>query len=302
MHLILQLAEGRRRAVDAARAEALGVLHAFEPSLPPGGPLGEVGGLFWVDLAAPGPALELRLPLLGYTCAAYELAPLASPPVPERRPRRASGGLPSCVRWRGGWYAVRPLWQRDEAEEREAGPDRRPFLLPGPDGQVREVRGYRGGQRGLPPADARLTVNLSLTPGCARLLDPFAGARGIVAAARLHGLELLSADIDPFLRHGLAALGALHTVADARRLPLLDHSVDAVATEPPYASELLEAVAASLPELARVLRPGGRLCFFAAVLQSPALLAAAPPSLSLLHRFRIDRKGTPCEALVWTRR
>ena len=54
--------------------------------------------------------------------------------------------------------------KRDAEEEREASPDRRPFLLPGPDGGVREVRGYRGDRRALPPTDARLTVNLALIP------------------------------------------------------------------------------------------------------------------------------------------
>src|SRR5207245_1841967 len=101
-------------------------------------------------------------------------------------------------------------------------------------------------------------------------------------AARGHGLQVFSADIDPFLMHGLAALGAAHSVADACRLPLEDHSVDAIATEPPYALELQPTVALSLVELARVLRPRGRLCLFCSQQQASSLLSAAPPPLALL--------------------
>lgn len=301
MHLILQLSEGRRRALDAARAETHTLFHPFGPELPDGGPLGEIGGLFWLRLAAPPADLEQRLPRLGYTSAAYELTPLPAPPKEKARGRQSSEDLPSSVRWRGNWYGVKGIWRRDEAAEREASPDRRPFLLPSPDGQVRAVHGYRGDRRGLPPADARLSVNLSLTPDCTRLLDPFAGAGGIVIAARDHGLHVLSTDIDPFVRFGLAALSHLHVVADARRLPLAAGSIDAIATEPPYAPELLDSVIASLPELARVLRPGGRLCLFCSEPQADPLLGGAPPPLTLSHRFRIDRKGTACTALVWAR-
>jgi tRNA G10 N-methylase Trm11 len=104
------------------------------------------------------------------------------------------------------------------------------------------------------------------------------------------------------VRYGLAAIATLHLVADAGRLPLRDGSVDGVATEPPYAPELLPVVAGSLGELARVVTPGGRLSLFAAEEQAGALVAAGEGlPLSLLHRFRIDRKGTACEALVWAR-
>jgi SAM-dependent methyltransferase len=301
MLLILQLSPGRRRALAAARAETLAVLQPLQAVLPERGPLGEVGGLLWVEVPASLTEIEPRLPLLAYSNAAYALECLSSPPS-SRDPGRARGhDLPKAVRWRGDWYAVRPIWQRDEAEEREAAPDRRSFLLPTREGEVRTVRGYRGDRRGLPPADARLTVNLSLTPGCRRLLDPFAGAGGIVHAARAHGLDVFTTDIDPFVRYGLAGSGAAHTVADAQRLPFRNQSFDAIAGEPPYAQELTEVVAASLAEIARVLRPGGRSCLFCGEAQAESVAAASPASLSLLHRFPIDRKGTACEALLWER-
>jgi hypothetical protein len=287
--------------MPAARAEVLSLLDAFGPSLPQGGPLGEIGGLIWLDLARPTAEVERRLPLLGYACAAYELVRLSCPPPADRASRHTPGRLPASVRWRGSYYGVRLIWRRDEAEERDAAPDRRSFLLPGAEKQVREVRGYRGDRRGLPPADARLTVNLSLTPGCRTLLDPFAGAGGIVAAAMRHGLQVLSIDIDPFVRYGLQGMGAAHFMGDARRLPFAAGSIDAIATEPPFLPDMEPTVIEGLHEFARVVRPRGRICMFASRGQLSSLAAATAPTLTLLHRFPIDRKGTPCEALVWER-
>jgi SAM-dependent methyltransferase len=301
MHLILRLSEGRRRALGAARTETLSLLHDFQPELPEGGPFGEIGGLFWLRLGQPCADLRGLLPRLGYAAAAFELTPLSSPPAGVPSSRQTELDLPPAVRWRGAWYRCEERWRRDEEEERAAAPDRRPFLLPTADGLIRTVHGYRGDRRAFPPADARLTVNLSLTPGCARLLDPFAGAGGILLAAKAHALQVLSADIDPFVRFGLAALSGFHAVADARRLPLATGCVDAIASEPPYAPELLGAVIESLPELARVLRPGGRLSLFCSEIQAELLATATQAPLQLRHQFRIDRKGTPCTALVWDR-
>src|SRR5438034_10745150 len=141
MHLIFQLSEARRRAMEAARAETLSLLAPFGPSLPPGGPFGEIGGVYWVTLDSPTLVLKSRLPLLGYARAAYEMLSVPTEPAETRPPHRSTGDLPGRVRWRGHWYVVRELWRRDEAEEREAAPDRRAVLLPDVGGEPREVRG-----------------------------------------------------------------------------------------------------------------------------------------------------------------
>src|SRR5689334_6360629 len=100
MRLILRLSAGRRRAMEAARAETLSVLDPYGPSLPAGGPLGEIGGVFWVDLASPAPTLDDRLQLLAYAQAAYEL--VAMPAAPPRQHRLShSEELPPTVSWRG---------------------------------------------------------------------------------------------------------------------------------------------------------------------------------------------------------
>ncbi|HZD00566.1 MAG TPA: hypothetical protein VFA46_10365, partial [Actinomycetes bacterium] len=250
--LVLHLRASRRKARAAATAEALALLEDLEPSAPAGGPLSELGGTTWVTVPRHHLRLALvRLVRLGYSDAVDLVEPYAG--------AADTAGLAPAVRWRRQWWQVVRVHQAEAATLRERAPDRRPFLLACGDGQVREVRGYRGtgadgARRALPVPDARMLVNLAGPPR-GTLLDPFAGAGGIALEACEAGWTVVTADLDPVLRFGLAAVGALHLVGDARRLPLRAGSVDAVVTEPPYdraAGALLPQV---LPGLARALRP-----------------------------------------------
>jgi tRNA (guanine10-N2)-dimethyltransferase len=153
-----------------------------------------------------------------------------------------------------------------------------------------------------------MLVNLVSTGRGATLLDPFAGAGGVVLEALASGHRVLSCDIDAALRRGLRALGAAHpstgsgqaVVADARRLPFAANSIDAAATEPPYEPEADEAVLAALGELARVVRPGGRIALLCAQQQAAGLRERAESlGLRAFHDAPIDRKGTPCAVLGW---
>jgi len=298
---IFHLRTARRRARAAAVAEALCLLEGLEATAPAGGPLSEQGGVFWIELPEAGEsAARERLPRLGYTVAVDALIAL-----PEgASPRGERGGL---VRWRGRLCRVERLYTEDEAAARESAPDRRVFLLEDERGTVRAVRGYRGdggetSRRALPVCDARLLVNLALPPGGTRLLDPFAGAGGVVREAMAAGCRVASVDVDPMLRHGLAGLGARHCVADAARLPFGAARFDAVATEPPYHPEALPAVLGGLREIARVLRPGGRAAMLCAAAQArPLRREAEGLGLVLFLDVPIDRKGLGVALLVWRR-
>jgi hypothetical protein len=291
--LVLHQRASRRRARAAAVSEALALLADLAPSAPAGGPLGDRGGVLWVEL--PERHLEAavaRLPRLGYSTAVD---------LVEAAPARARGGGRDP-----GWRLVR-LHTEDPAGHREQAPDRREFLVEGPGGEVRRVRGYRGdgqalGRRGLPVCDARLLVNLVAPAGPGLLVDPFAGVGGVALAAAAAGWRVLTADRDPALRHGLARLGAGHLVADARRLPLHPGSADAVATEPPYDASVGPLAAEALAEAARLLRPGGATAWLCAAWQAPGLRAAAS-GLGLRPALDtpVDRKGTPVVALAWRR-
>jgi hypothetical protein len=296
--LVLRLRPSRRKAPAAAIAEVLALLRGLGARQAPGGPLSELSGIAWVKVPTEHvTSAASRLQGLGYTSAVELVRPAASPD--PRGPR--------VVRWRGQNVELLPLYEEPEESLRAAAPDRRTFLLEGGDGIIRPTAGYRGGpgaleHRALPVVDARLLVNLVMTPGRGLLLDPFAGAGGVVIEACARDWTALSLDIDPRLRIGLAQLAALHVVGDATALPIATASIAAVATEPPYHPSARFAVIESIAEVARVLRPGGRAAFLVASTQASTLRAAGDSAgLKLELDVAINRKGTDVSCLCWIR-
>jgi hypothetical protein len=239
-----------------------------------------------------------RLSRLGYTGAVDLLRPLDEV---------AAGVTHQTVRWRRADMALQRVYEEPDEALRSTAPDRRTFLLECGDGVVRPIAGYRGGpgpleHRALPVEDARLLVNLVAAPARGPLLEPFAGAGGVVIEARASGWTVVSADRDPTLRFGLRALADLHVVGDAAVLPIRTASVAAVAAEPPHHPSALPLVAASIGELARVLRPGGRMAVLLAAHQAEAVRgAAAEVELTPEVDAAIDRKGTEARCLSWLR-
>ncbi|HEY7295642.1 MAG TPA: hypothetical protein VH916_11410 [Dehalococcoidia bacterium] len=294
--LICHLREARRRARAVAEAELLSLLEDLGGARLEGGPLAEQRGLFRVTMpASTFPAAVPRLSRLGYTDAVDVLEVLESGIGHRAAPP---------LRWRGRHYRLVRVYEEDPAELRERTVDRRAFLLATAAG-VRSVRGYRGsgaalGRRGLPVVDARMLVNLLGGAACGVLLDPFAGAGGIVIEAVAAGWRCLSMDRDPALRFGLSAIGGRHCIADVCVLPLAPASVDAIATEPPYEPEGQDAMLGGLAELHRVLRPGGRATLLCAQWQAPAIRArAVSAGFQMVLEAPIDRKGLPVVVFAW---
>lgn len=262
-----------------------------------GGPLSEESGVFWVDI--PEAALteaEQLFPRSGYTCA-------VDLPVPRQG---QPSGRARGVRWRGRHYELRRIYEEEEAAYRSQAPDRSEFLLARGDGSARLVRGYRGSgrpgeRRGLPVCDARLLVNLVAPAGGeGALLDPFAGAGGIVRHAIAAGLDTFSSDVAADLAPGLTHLGSHHRIADARQLPFPDEFFDAIATEPPYDETHGNVAVDAVPELSRLLKPSGRMSMLCAEWQAEQVSRTAERlRLSVLLYSQIDRKGLDCTVLAW---
>jgi SAM-dependent methyltransferase len=298
--LIFHTRPARVKAKAAAEAEALSLLAGLDPRALTGGPLSDRRGTFWLALAADQiDAAEALLPRLGYTIAVDALEPIAEGAFSTRRADH--------LRWNRRPYQVIRLYEEDPDAARDLAPDRREFVLETVSG-VRSVRGYRGdggalSKRALPFYDARALVNLACGVNVSSLLDPFAGAGGIVVAAVEGGVRVFSGDIDPALRHGLAALGSAAVVADAARLPYADRVIGAIASEPPYEPSIMPGMVAALTEMRRVLLPGGRIALLCAEHQAGALRAeAARLGLDPHLDAAIDRKGMACILLVWARR
>lgn len=130
--LIFYLRPARDKARAATDAEALSLLRDLNSTAPSGGPLSELGGLFWIVL--PNEVLETacdRMPRLGYNMAVDVLEPAT----------RFDSGV---VRWRQKWYRLHRVYEEDAEALRESAPDRRTFLLETGANQVVPVPGYRG--------------------------------------------------------------------------------------------------------------------------------------------------------------
>lgn len=301
-HLVLYIRPARRKAKVAAIQEAVAILNDLGSESRIGGPLSEQKGVFWLDL--PFGSLDLaqnRLSRLGYTYAVDVLTPFPGKRIHFDKKSREG----RFTKWRGEIYRLDRIYEEDNERFRALSPDRRLFVLETSNGQVRSIRGYRGdgaalSRRALPVYDARLLVNLVFQRGRGKLLDPFAGAGGVVIEALESGWQVLSTDIDKTLRYGLKSVGSQHVVADARALPFATGSVDAISTEPPYHQQVADAVPFWLREMYRVSRTGARIAILCAAWQAPTLrLEATKLNLKSFLDSPINRKGLDVNVLAW---
>jgi SAM-dependent methyltransferase len=110
----------------------------------------------------------------------------------------------------------------------------------------------------LRPAPCEKAVDWLVPPGCGRVLDLAAGAGTLTALLAERVPEVTAVEPDDRMRAVLSArcpgVGALDGTAEA--LPLPDGGLDAVVVASAW--HWFDA-ARAVPEIARVLRPGGRL-------------------------------------------
>ena len=105
----------------------------------------------------------------------------------------------------------------------------------------------------------RLVRELRLAPG-ARLLDLCAGTMDVAAEARrqVPSAQVIGADFSlPMLARGAHKTGLPAAQADALALPFPDASFDAVTVA--FGVRNLDSYRRGIVEMARVLRPGGRM-------------------------------------------
>ena len=168
-------------------------------------------------------------------------------------------------RWHVGWVRRRErkvyqteVYVQDNEALLEYAPDKRDFEIE-QGGEKRQAFGHHA-HRAMSVLDVRFLYNIAKASPVDLVLDPFAGYGGIVLEGVRRGLSVTASDIDSRLSPGLSALApGDYFVADARSLPLSTDSIDLVVTEPPFRTVHRRTVMNALPELHRVLKPGGRI-------------------------------------------
>ncbi|MEO6029624.1 MAG: ubiquinone/menaquinone biosynthesis methyltransferase [Candidatus Binatia bacterium] len=117
----------------------------------------------------------------------------------------------------------------------------------------------------------RAIDSLVLGPG-ARVLDLACGSGDLTAAARAAGARVVGLDVSAGMLEAARArqLGDVLVRGDALALPLADGSMDAVVSG--FALRNFVDLAAAFAEVARVLRPGGRLALLEVDRPASALL------------------------------
>lgn len=204
----------------------------------------------------------------------------------------------NTIKWKGAFYSLETIYEEDKEEVRNQAPDKRRFLLPDPTGTLRYVNGYRGdgtetGKRAVPVEDCKFMLNLSKIKRGQKVLDPFAGAGGIVFAAVHAGLDVYSSDIDPKMQYGLRDFGSKHHVAGIQKLPFDNNFFDSVVTEAPFDTNVTGNVAEGLAEMQRVIKPSGYIILMVADHQVEQIRKkAATLGLETYVDQPLDRKGT----------
>jgi 23S rRNA G2445 N2-methylase RlmL len=138
------------------------------------------------------------------------------------------------------------------------------------------------------------------------LLDPCCGSGTILREAATLGWEPVGGDLDPtaveVARDNLGRARLFS--ADVRRLPLTDASVAAVASNLPFGRQYeLQGrperwFAAALDELARVVRPGGRIVLL--VPGSPAFEGALGRQSAVQAAERLELRLLGTRAALWS--
>ena len=116
------------------------------------------------------------------------------------------------------------------------------------------------------PRMARTLVNIAGVHEDNIMLDPFCGTGGILIEGHLLGARVIGSDFDPLMVRGSRQNipGSDLMLADATRLPICDHAVDAVVTDFPYGQSVCikktdtmdTLYGDALEEIRRVLKKG----------------------------------------------
>lgn len=255
----------------------------------------------WFDLEVEREQRLVELgPWLGYTKAIARITRLFGEGIGYIERRRHSGRIPAGDFRRGDdILRYEPLWIADDDRRIARSPHQREFAFV-IDGEVVRSRSKYRLRRRLSVCDARFLLNLAQVKPGDVLVEPFAGIGGIVIEGKQRGIDVIYGDIDESLRIGLGELGAgWCAIWDAQALPLRDACADVIVTEPPFEESRHGAVVRAVPELFRVLRPGGRMSLLVNEPMAVEIKAVARNSrMAVREQYIVRRQGRISQALV----
>ena len=209
--------------------------------------------------------------------------------------------------WKGKKFSVITFFIQDEKIYTDQSPHNRKFKIIDNNGEVKEIQGYRGdgsdlGKRALPVEDARCMVNLSLPWKNKRMIDPFAGAGGIIYQFKYIVPEgiMTSIDIDSILKPGLESYGSAHYVMNSSEASFPENSFDSVITEVPFSDNVETDIIKALKKIDVCLSKNGVYIIMCNQNQSEFI----QETMEELKNFKlfgseIDRKGTDVEIQIW---
>jgi hypothetical protein len=203
--------------------------------------------------------------------------------------------------WKGQRVALTNLFTQDKNEYRNTSSHNRIFKIADKENNIITIKGYRGdggdiSRRALPVEDARCMLNLGCPEKAHTMLEPFAGAGGIVFEAKKNfpHLHITTVDIDPALAPGLGDFGDEHITGDIAAIDFGGHCFDIIVTEAPFSDTATAAVIAGLHNIFKRLNKGARVVIMCGLSQHEAIKSALRECGGHVYlEKQIDRKGTP---------
>lgn len=307
-HLVLlfSLRKSRIKARKLAIMEAYFALYPVSGIFIKNGPLGNLKGVFSFLIPEEKLAKALSiLPTIGY-CNKFYLLDFRTA-IPENNSDLKNINEKDLA-WKGRAYSISNLFFQDKQIYKKHSADNRKFIIR-QNNKDKVVYGYRGdgsemGRRALPVEDARCMVNLSIPARTERLLVPFAGAGGIVFAAKYinNDIDVYSVDIDPVLSPGLEYYGSRHFTADSSRIRFPETYFDSLVTEVPFSRTATRDVIKSIKNLSSSLKRDGRLVLMSSIDQAPELKKEITDIGFYPYIMqKVDRKGTDVAIMGWTK-
>lgn len=303
--LIFRVKNSRIKAKKACIMEVYAILKDLKGQFLVDGPLNQIRGIFSFMVPVHHlDSIHRRAGSLGYVSSIYRADF-------DRIDFRNHTDLEIKDRliWKKQPFSLTVFYEADEASLRERAPDKRFFRILDHEGRVKDITGYRGdgselGKRALPVEDARLLINLSFPQEGDTLLDPFAGAGGILyeAGDPIRLLKCWSADIDPILKPGLEMFGSRHITSDVTELSLPDEFFDCICTEVPFSEHAVDTILKGMENLYRMLKFTGRLVLMCSEQQSGSLVQQGEAlHLNIYFNMPVNRKGTSVYVLAWSK-